>query len=120
MTIDGTSGAKESRCQFSPDGRHLALIGLKDTVRVWEVGTQSEIARIETLPDVKSLLFSPRGRYLATLQENGTVRTWLLRGEDLVAEVCSRLTRNLTADDWRSLFGGEPYQATCPALKISD
>jgi WD40 repeat protein len=115
VTIDGTSG-----CQFSPDGRQLGLIGLKDTVRVWDVGTQSEIARIETLPGVKSLLFSPRGRYLATLQDDGTVRIWLLRGEDLVAEVCSRLTRNLTADEWRSLFGGEPYQATCPGLEISD
>ena len=87
---------------------------------MWEGGTQSEIARIETLPGVQSLLFSPRGRYLATLQDDGTVRIWLLRGEDLVAEVCSRLTRNLTTEEWRTLFGGEPYQATCAGLEVSD
>jgi hypothetical protein len=34
----------------------------------------------------------------------------------MVAEACSRLTRNLTKGEWRLYLGDEPYQKTCKHL----
>jgi hypothetical protein len=37
----------------------------------------------------------------------------------LIAEACSRLTRNLTLEEWRQHIGGdEPYRPTCPDLPV--
>ena len=33
--------------------------------------------------------------------------------EDLIAQACSRLTQNLTVDEWRRYVGAEPYRETC-------
>jgi hypothetical protein len=47
-----------------------------------------------------------------------TARVWLLRPEDLIAEACSRLTRNLTHAEWRQYIGEEEYRPTCPNLPV--
>jgi len=36
--------------------------------------------------------------------------------EDLIPEVCSRVSRNLTPAEWKQYVGDEPYQKTCPGL----
>ncbi|MGF1537411.1 MAG: hypothetical protein ACFB4J_13150 [Elainellaceae cyanobacterium] len=44
----------------------------------------------------------------------------MLDPNDLIAEACRRLTRNLTLQEWRQYLGDEPYQATCPSLPRLD
>jgi hypothetical protein len=41
---------------------------------------------------------------------------WLVWPEDLIAEACARLTRNLTQEEWERYLGDEPYRKTCPDL----
>lgn len=41
---------------------------------------------------------------------------WLWKTDDLQAEACRRLTRNLTEDEWRQYLGDEPYRKTCQNL----
>jgi len=41
---------------------------------------------------------------------------WLWKTDDLQAETCKRLTRNLTEDEWRQYLGDEPYRKTCQNL----
>ena len=70
--------------------------------------------------DSQEMSFSPREKYLSTLQDGGGLRVWRLGSEDLMAEACSRLTRNLTSEEWRNYFGQEPYHATCPTSPIPE
>ena len=50
-------------------------------------------------------------------EENvATLQRHLLRAEDLIAETCVRLTRNLTAEEWKQYLADIPYRKTCPDL----
>ena len=104
-------------CAFSADGRLLATSG-SGVVRVWEIATQVEIARLEQLDDVRDLIFSPKARYVATVGQNDSLRIWLLDPADLLATACGRLSANLSPEEWRGYFGDKPYAATCTRLAI--
>ncbi len=103
---------------FSPDGRHLA-IQKGDSILVWNWAED----RIEIQLDTESssfydVQFTPDGSRLVT--RSNTVQVWAWRGEDLIADACSRLERNLTHEEWRTYLGEEPYRATCPGLPIPE
>lgn len=104
-----------SNVAFSPDEQYLFTASQDKTVRVWEVSSGHQVARILHNDAVASLAFSADFRYLATTG-GGTARVALWKPEDLVAEVCQRLTRNLTLQEWSNYFSGEPYRQTCPNL----
>jgi WD40 repeat protein len=65
---------------------------------------------------VKAWAYSADGRRFATAGADGSVRLWPVHGDDLAAEACRRIGRNLSEDEWRSHLGDEPYRETCPGL----
>ena len=65
---------------------------------------------------VSAVSFSPDGRLVVSGSGDKTARMHRWRPEDLIAEACSRLTRNLTKGEWRLYLGDEPYQKTCKNL----
>ena len=56
--------------------------------------------------------FSADGRWLASAA-GLEARLWPLRAEDLVAEACVRVPRNLSCAEWRDARGEAPYVKAC-------
>jgi len=105
---------------FSPYGKYLATASVDRTARIWELSNYEEVARISHESWVLTVAFSPDGKYLATGDADGIARVpfVLVQPNDLIAEACSRLTRNLTYEEWQLYLGDEPYDKTCPNLPI--
>jgi WD40 repeat protein len=98
---------------FSPDGNCLATGGMDYTARIWDVSRGLELARVNHGFDVWQVAFTPDGKRLASASADGSARLSLWRPEDLIAQACECLPRNLTADEWRLYLSDEPYRQTC-------
>jgi hypothetical protein len=112
---------------FSPDGKWLATSSEDFTARVWEVVSGRQVALMAHDGLVMDLTFSRDGKWLATASGDGMARIWLVWPQDLRAEACARLPRNLTREEWANFMGQDegwieflrtnvPYKPTCPAL----
>jgi WD40 repeat protein len=118
--IEHAGGGWGHGVAFSPDGRWVATANPGANAQIWEVNTGQKILQMKHDGSVTEVAFSPSGRWLMTASDDGTARVWLLLPEDLIAEACSRLQRNLTREEWSRYLAGEPYRPTCPNLPVPE
>lgn len=106
------------RIVFNPDGRYLVTASDHDTARVWDVSLATEVSRLtHENPNVVDVDFHPLGKFLATVSWDRTARVWIWKPEDLMREASTRLTRNLSAEEWRKYLPAEPYRQTIPEIE---
>ncbi|MCB9421947.1 MAG: WD40 repeat domain-containing protein [Ardenticatenaceae bacterium] len=103
---------------LSPDGQVIAIADGSNVVRVLSLFHGHEINRVKLEENIEQVIFRPDGKQLALRGRRETVGLWYWNASDLVAEACSRLTRNLSADEWYTYVDSEPYHLTCPELRI--
>ncbi len=100
---------------YSHDGAVLASAGWDRTARLWDAAAGTELARLAHEDPVLAVAFSADQRQLASASGK-TGALWIWRAEDLISEICARLTRNLTVEEWEAHLGSEPYRPTCATL----
>lgn len=117
------------KIMYSPDDKFLATIDEDAIVRIWELPGGREIARYDAPnnkitrypPDnnsVRAIAFSPDSKRLGIAGPDGYVRIVETRTEDVIAQACRQLNRNLTWDEWKQSFGDEPYRRTCEKRSV--
>jgi WD40 repeat protein len=110
-----TAFVKEVR--VSADGRFVltAAGGADGTARLWDMRTGAQVRLFPGHADlpVAGVALSPDGKLGAIGGSDGTIIVASLKLEDLEADVCHRVLRDLTADE-RTLYGVEDTKATCP------
>ena len=110
ITEDSSVGA----VAFRPDGNYI-VSGAGLTFHLREAATGREIARLAQNNAATFAAFTRDGKYLVSLDGDNTIVAWLYRPEDLIADACSRVTRNLTETEWEQYIGEAfPYRAICP------
>jgi WD40 repeat protein len=104
---------------FSPDGKFLMAIG-DDGVHIWEVViSQDEVLSRQEVAEISGAsttpVFSQNGRYLAFASvSDAAIEVAHWRPDDLADDVCARLRRNFTQDEWQQYLPDDrPYELTC-------
>jgi WD40 repeat protein len=110
-----------SDLEFSPDGLLLASAGLDRKLQMWVVD------HVEDLPIVMDnnngyvwkLSFSKGSDYLIASFNDGEVRVWPTDPKMLADQVCPKLSRNMTQEEWDIYVGNNVlYESTCKSLLI--
>jgi WD40 repeat protein len=107
--------------KLSDDGRRLVMT-TANRARVLDTSTGNEEVRIATSGNIGGALFLNRGRALLTASREGPhgevleLTRHVLGSQDLIDDACSRLTRNLTTQEWRQYVGTAAYRKGCPGL----
>jgi hypothetical protein len=94
---------------------------------VWSIATGEESAGVGALirgsedwPPVEpqtSLKRRGQNNRWRVTAEDTVAHLWPLLPQDMIESGCARLRRNLSADEWKQQFGGDPYRPTCANLK---
>jgi WD40 repeat protein len=119
LTLSGHTGWVLA-VAYSPDGTRLATVSADGTVRIWDTVSGEELLVLSSDADlVNGVAFSPDGARLVATGSAGMVRIYVLDADDLMAQACDSVTRNLTEAEWQTFLGRDvAYRRTCPDLPM--
>jgi WD40 repeat protein len=108
---------------FSPDGLLLASSGLDSKLQMWVVDHEEDLPIVmdNNNGSVWDVDFTKDSRFLVASCNDGEIRIWPTDPRILAEQVCPKLERNMTTDEWDSYVGKDiGYESTCQSLLIKD
>jgi WD40 repeat protein len=108
-----------SDLEFSHDGLLLASAGLDRKLQMWVVDQVNDLPIVMDNNNgyVWNLAFSKNSDQLLASCNNGEIRVWPTDPKTLADQICPKLSRNMTEEEW-SIYvsNGLSYQQTCSNL----
>ena len=102
---------------FSPDAHAVGASGADNGVRVWDIQTGKEMARI---PAQKRALagigFIGSDTFFTATLGSSIMNLHPIGSDKLIAEICRRSVRNLREDEWLQYLGDKGHPPACPNL----
>lgn len=108
---------------FSPDGLLLASAGLDKKLQMWVVDQEEDLPVLmdNNNGNIWDIAFAKGSDYLLASCNNGEVRVWPTNTRMLAEQVCPKLSRNMTPEEWEIyVANGIAYESTCKSLLIDD
>ena len=112
-----------SAIRFSPDGLLLASAGLDRKLQMWVVDQEEDLPILmdNNNGNIWDIGFAKDSNYLLASCNNGEIRIWPTDPKMLAEQVCPKLTRNMTPEEWEIyVANGIGYETTCKSLLIND
>jgi WD40 repeat protein len=105
-----------TRVDFNGDGTRFVTSGLDGRVVLWDGLTGERLADVRPLgPEFETgVAFLPDGHTVTIAASNGQLFRWDTDPDAWLAYACQVAGRNLSHEEWRGVFGTDPYRETCP------
>jgi len=107
--------------EFSPDGKLLASAGSDKRLQMWVLDNPEDLPIVMDNNNgfIWDIAFAKGSDYLIAVCHESEIRVWPTSPELLANQVCPKLQRNMTQDEWNKYIGVKvPYETTCTNLLI--
>jgi WD40 repeat protein/energy-coupling factor transporter ATP-binding protein EcfA2 len=111
--------------EFSPDEKLLASAGLDKRLQLYVLDNPDDLPVVMGNNNgfIWDIEFAKGSNYLIAACSESEIRVWPTDPSLLAEQICPKLKRNMTQDEWRKYVGEIeeiPYEYTCIRLLIKD
>jgi WD40 repeat protein len=111
--------------EFSPDGKLLATAGADKRLLLWFLDNPEDlpITMGNNNGFIWDITFTPGSKYLIATCSESEIRVWPTDPQLLAEQICPKLKRNMTQEEWNTYVGGDgtiKYEPTCVGVLIND
>jgi len=110
-----------SDLEFSPDGLLLASAGLDRKLQMWVVDHENDLPIVmdNNNGNIWDITFTKNSDFLLASCNNGEIRIWPTNPRTLAEQICPKLERNMSPEEWDIYVANKiPYETTCQSLLI--